>query len=75
MFHYVVTKGKVLIPTEDFSLVKKTTTIADPTSAKVHLEYPNGIIMDCILSVNGADITINRELILNPDGNYELKED
>lgn len=75
MYHYVVTSGKVLIPTEDFTLVKKDTEIIDATCAKVHLEYPNGIVMDCILTIESADITINRELVQNSDGNYVLKEE
>lgn len=75
MYHYVVTSGKVLIPTEDFSLVKRSSDIIDATCAKVHLEYPNGIVMDCILTINSADITINHELIQNADGDYVLKEE
>lgn len=75
MYHYNISSGKVLIPIDDFSKIKKSSEIIDSTSAKVHLEYPSGIIMDCLLTINGADITINRELILNSDGNYELKED
>ena len=74
MYHYHITSGNVLIPIDDFSKVKTTTTIIDSTSVKAHLEYPNGIIMDSFLTINGADITINRELVLNSDGNYELKE-
>mgnify|MGYP003289478874 CR=1 FL=1 len=74
MFKYHITSGKVLIPTDDFSMVKKNCEIIDATSAKTHLEYPNGVIMDVIVTIDGADITINKELIQNADGNYELKE-
>ena len=72
MFHYFIESGKVLI-SDDFSKVNKTCEILDNMSVKIHLEYPNGVIMDCILDTNGADVTINKELIQNTDGDYELK--
>lgn len=73
MFKYHITSGNVLIPVDDFSKVKKTSEIIDATKAIVHLEYPNGIIMDSVLTIDGADITINKELIQNSNGDYELK--
>lgn len=75
MFHYFVTSGNVLIPVDDFSTVKKDVQIIDSTTAKIHLEYPNGILMDTVLNIDGADITINRELVQNSDGDYVLKEE
>lgn len=74
MYQYRLRDGQVLIPTEDFSKVKKTTEIINATTTKTHLEYPNGIIMDVEVSAYGVQITINRELVKNSDGNYELKE-
>ena len=74
MYHYKIESGRVLIPVDDFSKVKQESTIIDATSAKTHLEYPNGIIMDTVLTIDGADITINRELVLNQDGNYVIKD-
>ena len=75
MFHYFVTSGNVLIPVDDFLTVKKDVQIIDSTTAKIHLEYPNVILMDTILNIDGADITINRELVQNSDGDYVLKEE
>lgn len=75
MYHYFITSGNVKIPTDDFSKVKKTSVVNGVNSATMHLEYPNGIVMDTTLTIEGADITINRELVQNADGDYVLKEE
>ena len=75
MFKYHITNGNILLPVDDFSVVKKTSEIIDATTVKTHLEYPNGVIADLVITIDGVDITINKELIQNKDGNYELKEE
>lgn len=75
MFKYHIENGRVLLPVDDFSKVKQTSKIIDATTAEIHLEYPNGVIADVLMTSDGADITINRELVKNADGNYELKDE
>ena len=75
MFKYHISNGKVLLPVDDFSVIKKTTEIIDATSAKAHLEYPDGTIADLLITIDGVDITINKELIQNENGDYIIKEE
>lgn len=74
MFKYHIDNGHVLIPVDDFSEVKKSSEIIDATTVIMHLEYPNGIVVKSVMTIDGADITINKELVKNTDGDYELKE-
>ena len=74
MFKYHIDNGHVLIPIDDFSKVKQSSKIIDADKVITHLEYPNGIIVESVMTINGADITINKELVKNANGDYELKE-
>lgn len=75
MYKYHIDNGHISMPVSDFSLIKKTGEVIDAGTATAHLEYPNGLILDIVITIDGADVTSNKELVLNDKGDYVLKED